>query len=320
MLPLGNIIRTHSINFHCYADDTQLYLSIKPEQSNQLTKLQNSTSPPTTTSRCATRWATCGSASIRAISKRRCARPDSAACASSPSTTGSSPAAAGTWNSSSRRANIPARRVARRRAKRNGNPKTTHGETRDDPDRNRSLQGQGPEPRRARPRRDPARRARDAGPHGAARRTQGQSAARGRQDHGLAPHDGADRRPDRDSRRARRRSALGFLQHLLDAGSRRRGGRARPQAGTPEDPRGVSVFAWKGETLEEYWWCTDQALRWPDGSGPDLIVDDGGDATLLVTSKGYEFEQAGEVPEFDPRTTPRTGSRVMLAQLRESKA
>src|SRR5690606_1030462 len=49
--------------------------------------------------------------------------------------------------------------------------------------------------------------------------------------------------------------------------------------GTPENPQGVAVFAWKGETLEEYWWCTEQALLWPDGSGPDLIVDDGGDAT-----------------------------------------
>ena len=53
---------------------------------------------------------------------------------------------------------------------------------------------------------------------------------------------------------------------------------------------GVPVFAWKGETLEEYWWCTMQALTWPDGSGPDLIVDDGGDATLLI-HKGYELEE-----------------------------
>jgi adenosylhomocysteinase len=66
--------------------------------------------------------------------------------------------------------------------------------------------------------------------------------------------------------------------------------------GTPEDPRGVPVFAWKGETLEEYWWCTEQALRWPDGAGPNMILDDGGDATLLV-HKGVEFEKAGEVPE-----------------------
>ncbi|MGK7311128.1 MAG: adenosylhomocysteinase [Candidatus Longimicrobiales bacterium M2_2A_002] len=73
--------------------------------------------------------------------------------------------------------------------------------------------------------------------------------------------------------------------------------------GTPDDPQGCPVFAWKGETLEEYWWCTSQALRWPDGSGPDLIVDDGGDATLLV-HKGVEFEKAGEIPDFDPDTDP----------------
>jgi adenosylhomocysteinase len=60
--------------------------------------------------------------------------------------------------------------------------------------------------------------------------------------------------------------------------------------------RGVPVFAWKGETLEEYWWCTDQALRWPGGDGPNLILDDGGDATLLVHT-GAEYERAGKVPE-----------------------
>jgi adenosylhomocysteinase len=70
--------------------------------------------------------------------------------------------------------------------------------------------------------------------------------------------------------------------------------------GTPSAPAGTPVFAWKGETLEEYWWCTNEALAWPDGSGPDLIVDDGGDATLLL-HKGYEFEQAGRIPDFDPR-------------------
>ena len=73
--------------------------------------------------------------------------------------------------------------------------------------------------------------------------------------------------------------------------------------GTPEDPRGCPVFAWKGETLEEYWWCTSQALMWPDGTGPDLIVDDGGDATLLV-HKGVEFEKAGEVPQYEPDHEP----------------
>jgi len=65
--------------------------------------------------------------------------------------------------------------------------------------------------------------------------------------------------------------------------------------GTPEDPQGVPVFAWKGETLAEYWWCTKQALTWADGDGPNMILDDGGDATLLI-HKGVEFEKAGEVP------------------------
>jgi adenosylhomocysteinase len=72
------------------------------------------------------------------------------------------------------------------------------------------------------------------------------------------------------------------------------------RTGTVENPQGTAVFAWKGETLEEYWWCTNEALVWPDGSGPDLIVDDGGDATLLV-HKGLEFEKAGRVPDFDPK-------------------
>ncbi|RMH22352.1 MAG: adenosylhomocysteinase [Acidobacteria bacterium] len=78
----------------------------------------------------------------------------------------------------------------------------------------------------------------------------------------------------------------------------------RPETGgTPDDPRGIPVFAWKGETLEEYWWCTAEALLWPDGEGPDLIVDDGGDATLLI-HKGYEYERAGAVPAFDPDNEP----------------
>jgi adenosylhomocysteinase len=66
--------------------------------------------------------------------------------------------------------------------------------------------------------------------------------------------------------------------------------------GSPDDPRGIPVFAWKGETLPEYWWCTDQALSWPDADGPNMLLDDGGDATLLV-HKGAEFEAAGVVPD-----------------------
>ena len=78
----------------------------------------------------------------------------------------------------------------------------------------------------------------------------------------------------------------------------------RPETGgTPSDPKGVPVFAWKGETLAEFWWCTKQALTWPDGSGPDQIVDDGGDATLLMV-RGLEFENAGKVPEFDEQNDP----------------
>ncbi|MCU0294807.1 MAG: adenosylhomocysteinase [Candidatus Nanopelagicales bacterium] len=66
--------------------------------------------------------------------------------------------------------------------------------------------------------------------------------------------------------------------------------------GTPDNPQGVPVFAWKGETLEEYWWCTKQALTWPEAEAPNMLLDDGGDATLLI-HKGVEFEKAGEVPE-----------------------
>ena len=73
--------------------------------------------------------------------------------------------------------------------------------------------------------------------------------------------------------------------------------------GTAADPKGIPVFAWKGETLEEYWWCTKEALVWPDGSGPDLIVDDGGDATLFV-HKARTYEIDGLVPEFDADNDP----------------
>ena len=92
--------------------------------------------------------------------------------------------------------------------------------------------------------------------------------------------------------------------------------------GTPEDPRGVPVFAWKGETLEEYWQCTEQALCWPagddgEGPGPNMILDDGGDATLLV-HKGAEYERAGAVP--DPAGADSQELGVILALLQRSLA
>jgi len=93
----------------------------------------------------------------------------------------------------------------------------------------------------------------------------------------------------------------------------------RPEnGGTEKAPKGTPVFAWKGETLEEYWWCTEQALEWPDGGGPTLIVDDGGDATLLV-HKGVEFEKAGKVPAFNPDKDPEEWG-VILETIRASMA
>jgi len=93
----------------------------------------------------------------------------------------------------------------------------------------------------------------------------------------------------------------------------------RPETGgTVENPKGIPVFAWKGETLEEYWWCTVEALVWPDGNGPTLIVDDGGDATLFV-HKAYEFEKAGKVPAFDPDKDPEEWGVILNAISSELK-
>jgi len=85
--------------------------------------------------------------------------------------------------------------------------------------------------------------------------------------------------------------------------------------GSVETPDGVPVFAWKGETLEEYWWATDQMMTWPDGDGPNMILDDGGDATLLL-HKGVEYEKAGQVP--DPTTASNPELAIVLGLLQRS--
>ncbi len=90
------------------------------------------------------------------------------------------------------------------------------------------------------------------------------------------------------------------------------------RGGTLDKPCGIPVFAWKGETLPEYWWCTNEALIWPDGSGPDQIVDDGGDATLLI-HKGVEYEAVGKVPGFDAENEPEEWG-VILELLRSEIA
>jgi adenosylhomocysteinase len=85
--------------------------------------------------------------------------------------------------------------------------------------------------------------------------------------------------------------------------------------GTSENPQGVPVFAWKGESLEEYWWCTEQVLVWPDGQGPNMILDDGGDATLLV-HKGVEFEKTGEEP--NPESADNEELAVVLSLIKKT--
>src|SRR5262244_4194251 len=93
----------------------------------------------------------------------------------------------------------------------------------------------------------------------------------------------------------------------------------RPETGgTPANPHGIPFFAWKGENLEEYWWCTAEALRWPDDSGPVQIVDDGGDATLFV-HKALEFEAAGKVPAFNQATDPEEWGVILSTLSRELK-
>ncbi|HEX3778301.1 MAG TPA: adenosylhomocysteinase [Pseudonocardiaceae bacterium] len=88
--------------------------------------------------------------------------------------------------------------------------------------------------------------------------------------------------------------------------------------GTPEEPKGIPVFAWKGESLPEYWWATEQMMTWPDGQGPNMILDDGGDATMLL-HKGVAFEKAGVVPATDEENDPEE-YQVFLQVLRASLA
>jgi adenosylhomocysteinase len=94
----------------------------------------------------------------------------------------------------------------------------------------------------------------------------------------------------------------------------------RPETGgTAANPRGIPVFAWKGEDLKEYWWCTAEALRWPDDSGPAQIVDDGGDATLFI-HKALEFETAGRVPQFNEASDPEEWGVILDTLRAELKA
>ena len=164
------------------------------------------------------------------------------------------------------------------------------------------LQGRRHLARRLRPQGDPARRARDARPDG-------------------DPREFADAQPLKGARitgslHMTIQTAV-LIETLTALGAEVRWARAtssRPRTTPPpRSPRPASpVFAWKGETLEEYWWCTEQALTWPDGEGPNMILDDGGDATLLV-HKGVEYEKAGAVP--DPATADNDEFRIILETL-----
>ncbi len=119
---------------------------------------------------------------------------------------------------------------------------------------------------------------------------------------GLAAHDRADGRVDRNAVRPGCR--CGWVScNIFSTQDSAAAAVVVGRGGTLDAPKGVPVFAWKGETLTEYWWCTGEALVWPDGSGPDMLVDDGGDATLLI-HKGVEYEAAGKVPDFNADTEP----------------
>ena len=129
---------------------------------------------------------------------------------------------------------------------------------------------------------------------------------------GFPAHDHPDGSLDRDTRRARRRRALGELQHLLDSGPRGGGHRRRSRRAPPTRPAAYRSSPGRARRLEEYWWCTEQLLRWPGEDGPTMILDDGGDATLFV-HKGLEFERAGFVPA--PESADSEEYRVILTLL-----
>jgi adenosylhomocysteinase len=114
----------------------------------------------------------------------------------------------------------------------------------------------------------------------------------------FAAHDHPDRCADRDARRARR-GVRWVSCNIFSTQDHAAAAVVVGPNGTPKAPSGTPVFAWKGESLEEYWWCTEQLFDFADGQVPNMILDDGGDATLLV-HKGAEFEKAGAVPATAP--------------------
>ena len=124
---------------------------------------------------------------------------------------------------------------------------------------------------------------RNARPDGHPRKIRAGQAARRRARDRFVAHDDPDGGADRDARRSRRECALGELQIFS----------TQDHAAAAIAKAGVPVFAWKGESLEEYWWCTNQAISFPDGKGPQLVVDDGGDVTLFI-HKGYELEEGSD--------------------------